>query len=42
MTKTTRAAGMATDLMDFIEVIFTGYRSVAEAETFKISELWEN
>jgi hypothetical protein len=36
------AAGIATDLIDFMEVMFNGHHSEAEAETFKISELWEH
>jgi len=33
---------MATDFIDFIGAMFNGYNSEVEAETFKISELWEN
>ena len=32
---------MATDFIDFIGAMFIGYSSLAEVETFKISELWE-
>src|SRR3954451_9904635 len=38
ITKTIRAAGMATDLIDFIGALFIGYSSTSEAESFKESQ----